>query len=832
MRTLTLVLSLVVLLAVAGTATAPAASPPATTFVLTGGGWGHGVGMSQWGAFGQAKAGRGYKEILDHYYRGTTLGAAPATRAREGARPDRRRGLGSVAVTSPSAIVVVDGKGKRHRLPGAVALDRKLELPVGKEGKPKALPPPLTLQPTDGANLVSAGKAYRGTLEISRSGGRLQLVNTVGLEAYLLGVVPGEMPKDWPLEALKAQAVAARTFAVRGLLTGRSFDLYSDWRSQVYYGVGSEAPGTTRAVRETRGEILTHEGKPAQVFYFSSSGGRTLSALDVFGSDVPYLVSVDDPWDETSPHHRWPSQVLSGAQVAKRFGLAGVVADASLVPGTPGKPAVLRLTTVAGGTSEVRLSDVRARLGLKSTGFQLGVLRLDPPTLVRVPSGALVLTGLARRRRGSGARAARPRRRLGGREATRSPTPTGELHGEAARRQDDRVSRLRGRPLGAERGRPGRRVTSRAVLGAVVAGAALVAGIALGATLARATGRAQASGSSHAPARRGSTSAGRASPTWSPRRRSRRLEFSPTDPLATRQWYAVANRAYDAWPTLPPLAPVRVAVIDSGIDLGHPDLQRRIVLAKSFVGGSAQDTRGHGTIVAGVIAAELDNATGIAGLAPAAELLVAKVVGPAGTVSVEAEAKAIVWAVDNGARIVNISLGGLRDPRNSGRDTYSRREEEAIRYAVRQGRRDRRGGRERRTRRRARPGTSRATPPRCPTCSGSARSRGAAPRRRFSNRDAVYNDVAAPGEDIISTFPRSVTAERPACADQGYTPCASDDFRPPEGTSFAAPQVTAVAANLLGARPLLRAGAGRRDHRAHRRRRDGRDGLPRVRRRP
>ena len=109
------------------------------------------------------------------------------------------------------------------------------------------------------------------------------------------------------------------------------------------------------------------------------------------------------------------------------------------------------------------------------------------------------------------------------------------------------------------------------------------------------------------------------------------------------------------------------------------------MLAKSFVGGSAQDTRGHGTIVAGIIAAELDNATGIAGLAPAAELLVAKVVGPAGTVSVEAEARAIRWAVDHGARIVNISLGGLRDPRNTGRDTYSRREEEAVRYAVRRG---------------------------------------------------------------------------------------------------------------------------------------------------
>ena len=290
---------------------------------------------------------------------------------------------------------------------------------------------------------------------------------------------------------------------------------------------------------------------------------------------------------------------------------------------------------------------------------------------------------------------------------------------------------------------------------------------------------------------------------WVERDRVRRAAFAPTDPLAPRQWYAVANHAYDAWATPPPLAPVRVAVIDSGVDLSHPDLERRIAAAKSFVGGTAQDTRGHGTIVAGIIAAELDNATGIAGLAPSAELLVAKVVAAGGTISVEAEAKAIRWAVDNGARVVNVSLGGLRDPRNPDRDTFSRLEQEAIAYAVKRGavvvaavgNSDQAPGT---------PWRFASYPAALPHVLGvSALSRaGASPA--FSNRDAVYNDVAAPGEDVFSTFPRSITGERPACAEQGYTPCASDDFRPPEGTSFAAPQATAVAANLLGVRPQLR----------------------------
>jgi hypothetical protein len=283
----------------------------------------------------------------------------------------------------------------------------------------------------------------------------------------------------------------------------------------------------------------------------------------------------------------------------------------------------------------------------------------------------------------------------------------------------------------------------------------------------------------------------------------RRLAFEPTDPLAPRQWYSTATHAYDAWPNLPPLAPVRVGVIDSGIDLAHPDLLPRIAAAKSFVGGTAQDTRGHGTIVAGIIGAEPENSTGIAGLAPAAELLVAKVVGDNGTISVEAEAKAIRWAVDRGARVINISLGGLRDPSDPSRDTYSRLEQEAVAYAVRHGvvvvAAVGNGDQAPRT-----PWRFASYPAALPHVLGVSAVTRSGGSPAFSNRDAVYNDVAAPGEDILSTFPRRLTADRPECVDQGYTPCATDQFRPPEGTSFAAPQVTAAAANLLGVRPSLR----------------------------
>jgi stage II sporulation protein D len=389
-RALVIAVALAAVTAAASVQGAP--KPPQPTFVLAGGGWGHGVGMSQWGALGQAKAGRDYRAILGHYYRGTAIGSAP-TPVLERVRVLVGDNLANVTVAN--ALAVFDANGKRYVLPvGPVRIGPKLQLPVGKDSKPLALPGPLTLRAAPGSFLTVGEKGYRGDLRIAKAGTKVQLVNVVGLEEYLLGVVPGEMPKDWPLEALKAQAVAARTYAVSHLVKAKGFDLYSDWRSQVYYGVASEGTGSTRAVNETRGEIVTYEGLPAQTFCFSSSGGRTISSLDVFGMDVPYLQAVDDRWDSVSPNFRWPTRALTGPQLAKRFGLVGAVTDVSYVPGAPGRPAVIRLSTPAAST-DVRLSDVRAKLGLKSTGFRLGIMRLDGPT-VTAPKGKLRLTGVAR----------------------------------------------------------------------------------------------------------------------------------------------------------------------------------------------------------------------------------------------------------------------------------------------------------------------------------------------------------------------------------------------------------------------------------------------------
>jgi hypothetical protein len=284
---------------------------------------------------------------------------------------------------------------------------------------------------------------------------------------------------------------------------------------------------------------------------------------------------------------------------------------------------------------------------------------------------------------------------------------------------------------------------------------------------------------------------------------SRQLAFTPTDPLVSKQWYLTQSRFYEPWLTLPALEQVPVAVIDSGVDATHPELAGKILDAESFVGGSArEDTLGHGTFVAGLIAAAVGNNIGIAGLAPSAELLVAKVVTKSRSISVESEARAIRWAVDAGARVINMSLGGLRDPIDPSRDSYSRLEADAVAYAVSNGvvvvaavgNGDQAP---------TSPWKYASYPAALPHVLGVSATTVSGGVPKFSNRDRIYNDLAAPGDQILSIFPRPLTARYPTCSEQGYSSCGPDDYREAQGTSFAAPQASAAAAVLLSLQPTL-----------------------------
>lgn len=286
-----------------------------------------------------------------------------------------------------------------------------------------------------------------------------------------------------------------------------------------------------------------------------------------------------------------------------------------------------------------------------------------------------------------------------------------------------------------------------------------------------------------------------------------RAAFAPNDPLAPRQYYLAQDHAFDAFgPELPVVNPVRIAIIDSGLDVGHPEFPRqRIWQARTWVGGSAlTDEEGHGTFVAGEIAAAVNNGEGIAGMAFPAQLVIAKIARADHTIDVRDEAEAIRWATDVGARVINLSIGGLRNPFNRRVDTFSKAEAAAIQYAVRHGvvlvaavgNSDEAP---------QTPWPYASYPAALPHVVGVSALSPTGNVPNFSDRDRIYNDVSAPGQEIYSTLPRVLTSFRALCPNQGYSDCGSDEFRHAAGTSFAAPQVAAAAAVLFALKPTLQA---------------------------
>jgi stage II sporulation protein D len=381
-----------VLLLAAGSAASARVDQPAPTagaaFVVTGHGWGHGVGLSQYGAYGFAQKGWTYPKIVLHYYEGTEIGAAPVSRV----RVLLASGTKALKLGSAGDFRVRDGAGALHTVAaGTYTLTPALKLKVDGGTTTRGLPGPLLFQPA--GSPLALKRRYRGSIQVDVVNGSLRAVNMVNLEQYLYGVVPSEMPFTWLPEALKAQAVVARSYALATRKTG-AFDLYSDTRSQVYLGIDHEKPSTNAAVDATAGKVVLYEGEVAKTFFFSTSGGRTASAEDVWGEAVPYLVSVPDPYDSISPHHDWGPFSYTGAKLAKVMKMSGSVVDLQTELNSSGR---IKTLTVVGtkGTVSMKGTDLRKRLGLRSTWFTIGVLSLSAPPQVIYGNRAR-LSGLAR----------------------------------------------------------------------------------------------------------------------------------------------------------------------------------------------------------------------------------------------------------------------------------------------------------------------------------------------------------------------------------------------------------------------------------------------------
>lgn len=394
------VIVLVVALGLAGSAassrskTVPPTIRTQPTFFVSGHGWGHGLGMSQYGAYGYAQHGWAYDRILKHYYTGTTIGEAPVSRVRV-LLADKAK---QVTIASKLPFQVVDGAGSKHALnAGSYTVGPGFKYTDPTQTKPTALPYPLEFRP--GATAVTLnGRGYRGSFRVLKlASGKIRVVNVVGLDLYLRGVVPSEMPKRWAAEALKAQAVAARSYALSHLHPNGGFDLYADTRDQVYLGIPHEAPAATAAVNATAGQVVVYKGKVASTYFFSTSGGRTASIQDLYPDSppIPYLVSVPDPYDTISPYHDWGPFPYTARKLGRKLKSPGKLLDVQTVAAASGRVQSV-LATGSKGEAKATGSEVRSALGLRSTWFQVGVLALGAPATPLTYGTATALSGTAR----------------------------------------------------------------------------------------------------------------------------------------------------------------------------------------------------------------------------------------------------------------------------------------------------------------------------------------------------------------------------------------------------------------------------------------------------
>lgn len=299
----------------AALALAPAAGAR-VTWVVKGHGFGHGVGMSQYGAYGFATHGKSHRFILRHYYRGSSLGQISSARV---VRVLLDFGRGDVRFSGARSACGRSLDPKRdyqaHRNGGTVKLRNSGGRALADCGR--------RLRAAGNGRISIAGVAYRGALEVvptKSDSAALNTVNAVPVDQYVKGVVPNESPPSWPMAALRAQTIAARSFALTSQVDGNGFDLYDTVSSQVYEGIASETARTNRAADSTRRQVVTHGGRIAQTFFSACSGGHTESVQNVFfGEPVPYLVGVPDPYDGACPLHTWTLR-FSGREISSKLG--------------------------------------------------------------------------------------------------------------------------------------------------------------------------------------------------------------------------------------------------------------------------------------------------------------------------------------------------------------------------------------------------------------------------------------------------------------------------------------------------------------------------------
>lgn len=307
--------------------------------------------------------------------------AQPAKQA-----PDLRVGLASgrasLTITPAGGKATVQtGSSKTITLAANTAAAIRWQDGAFLVGREKLRGEVLVIRPAAKAGELSLdGRRYRGALELRHKGGGLTAVNIVPVDGYLRSVVPEEMPVDWPAEALKAQSVAARSFALasRGRHASEGYDLCTTTHCQLYTGTAAEKSASNAAIKATRGEVLTYGGKPIEALFHTDSGGMTENSEDVWGSHVPYLRAAKDTPAKTMPWTKTISRADLERKLAAKGHDIGKVCSLALSPLAIGRAAKdrtasgrVKTMTVKGtkGTATLSGTTWRSLLGLKSTLF-------------------------------------------------------------------------------------------------------------------------------------------------------------------------------------------------------------------------------------------------------------------------------------------------------------------------------------------------------------------------------------------------------------------------------------------------------------------------------
>lgn len=430
-------------LAFSATAFAPlSASASEPYFKFSGGGWGHGIGLSQYGARGYALQGKTYGWILAHYFQGTRLETKPSVTVRVNLDANASaRSSWRIQAGSDTSLTVYDTNNTTDRSSIAPSSTVWITVIAGNTRVSKDVAyvdagvtkhkPGAVINYFTGSCTASAGGlvrivgssgpfghtgvSWRGQLYFVPSGDAAsKAINYVGIESYLYGVVPRESPSSWPAEALKAQAVAARSYAYQDAKSGRT--IYCSTKSQVYNGYsrpGSnhEAPSTNAAVNATKGKVVWYgtETEPVKTFFSSSTGGHTASIQDVWTESTPkeYYTGVPDA-DQDNPNYRWSVGPLTSTTVSSKVrtkdanGEAGLqysapypntIVGMSLERAASGYTHHLTIRWSNGQSFRIKGDTMRSALSMKSTKFSVSTTYPTTVTKYQQNDGRLAWVG-------------------------------------------------------------------------------------------------------------------------------------------------------------------------------------------------------------------------------------------------------------------------------------------------------------------------------------------------------------------------------------------------------------------------------------------------------